>query len=268
MLTSGLTLVGVRARTQETALMLRIASEADQATPCPLSFEDKRYTDCDWSSVVTRGSLNYEIRLLSRDGDRVELGVRTKFAPGGNSADTVIAMKSGPERQFWLKPGKPLQIEVDGYGPVTVTGEWLDHIPYFAGIDLEHNLQPKVSQLRAVSPMLLKDDRVVSDWKGSSASSEGNGAWAIYFYVPKDGLYLLTLSSMQNAVQGRVADNRVSFEIDGQHYQLVTAGPITRNDAIWVSHLINAPNPLGDSDHSAFGTSKLDKLLPSMGAGN
>lgn len=256
-LTSGLTVMGVRARERGTVVMLSVASEAGRATPCPLSFEDKDYVECTGSSGTRtpRGALNYRIKLLSRDGDRVELGVQTKFAEGGNSPGTFEAMLDGPERQFWFEPGKTLQIGVNGLGPIAVTGEWFDHIPYFARMDVENNLEPGPNELRMIAPILLSGDRVLFDAKGGSAKAGGPKP-AFWAYVPGNGVYIVSLSPMPGAVQGNAEDNFVSFEIDGQSYKFVTGAPITREGQVWVLYAPRAKSPGG-----VYGSGSLDGVL-------
>jgi hypothetical protein len=267
-LSSGLTLVGVRAHARETMMMLNIALERGQVTPCGLSFEEKEYSDCGMSYGLSDGMLTYRIRLLSKESDRVELGVKTYFAQGVHSNEGAgEAMKSVPEKRFWFEPGKTLRIDVDKLGPITVTGGWLDHVPYFATMDLEHNLDPDANQIRMVSPILLKGDRVLYDTGGGIATTGSQQDAAFWMYVPGSGLYMLSLSPAKNAVQGHVAENRVSFEIDGELYQFVTAAPIMRGDTAWVLHLAGAHSPAGDSKQYSFGAGNLNPVIASAEAG-
>ena len=60
-LTSGLTLVGVRAHAHEAAMMLNVALEPDHVIPCGLSFEDKKYSDCGLSYGLSGGMLTYSL---------------------------------------------------------------------------------------------------------------------------------------------------------------------------------------------------------------
>lgn len=254
-LTSGLTVMGVRARERGTVMMLSIASGTGHAFPCPLSLEDKDHAECTGSSGTIRGTLNYRIKLLSRNGDHAELGVQTTFAQGGNTSGTFKSMMDGPQKQLWVEPGKTLQLDVDGYGPVAVTGEWLDHIPYFAKIDLEHNLEPGPNELRMISPILLRGNRVLFDANGGTATSTQSQP-AFWVHVRGDGVYILSLSPTPGAVQGRAENNRVSFEISGQSYQFVTGAPITREEQVWILHAPNA-----NSHGGAFGSGSLDNAL-------
>ncbi len=206
--------------------------------------------------------LTYRIRLLSKENDRVELGIKTYYAQGVHSNEGANeAMKSVPERRFWFEPGKALRIDVGRLGSITVTGGWLDHVPYFATMDLEHNLEPEGNQIRMVSPILLKGDRVLYDVDGGSATTGNQPDAAFWMYVPGSGLYLLSFEPSKNAVHGHVTENRVSFEIDGQPYQFVTAAPIMRGDTAWVLHLANAHSPWGDSKQPSYGAGNLNPVI-------
>jgi hypothetical protein len=267
-LSSGLTLIGVRAHTREKVVMLKVVPASGHVNPCPLSMEDKKYSECSWSVGVNSGMLSYKIKLHSKDSDRVELGIQTSFTKDarGNEASTQ-AMDNAPERQFWFEPGKTLQFDVAGLGPVIVTGEWLDHMPYFAEMDIEHNLAPSLNEIRMISPVLLRGDQVVFDAQGGSVIADEPDD-AFWMYVPESGLYALSLTPMERAVRGQVKNNRVSFEIDGQSYQFITGAPVTRDDLVWVLHLAGAKAPWGDSKQASFGTEKLDHLLAQTRAKN
>jgi hypothetical protein len=262
-LSSGLTIVGVRAHTQGTALLLKVALDPGHITPCALSTEDKKYAECGWQTRVDSGMLTYKIELLSKDSNRVELGVRTLFAKSEHDKENSSqAIKDAPEKHYWFEPGKTLQIDVAGLGPVAVTGEWFDHMPYFAEMDLEHNLAPKPNEIRMISPLLLRGDRVVCDAKGDSFIGD-QPTPAFWMYVPGNGVYILSLTPFEGGVRGHVENNRVSFEIDGQSYQFVTAAPVTRNEQVWVSHLASVNSPFGSSEHASFGVTDLNHLPPS-----
>ena len=54
-------------------------------------------------------------------------------------------------------------------------------------------------------------------------------------YTPGSGCFALARAPFrQRAVEGRVEDGSVNFEMNGEHYQFVTAAPITRADTLWV----------------------------------
>lgn len=267
-LSSGLTLIGVRAHTRGSVAMLKIEVDPEHINPCPLSIEDKNYWDCGWSGGANSGKLSYKIKLLSKDANRIHLGIQTSFKKDANtSSETSKSLQSTPAKEYWFEPGKKLQVDVAGLGPLTLTGEWLDHMPYFARMDLEHNLVPGPNELRVISPVLLCGDRVVEDFKrGSVIADEPDDAF--WMYVPADGVYVLSLSPMANAVPGQVENNRVSFEIAGKTYQFVTGAPIARDQPVWVLHLPGAKSPWGDSTHAILGAEKLDHLLASLQAKN
>lgn len=260
-LSSGLTLIGVRAHEHGNVAILKIALPGEgtgtSSMSCPLSIEDKNYSDCDNSVGMRSGSFSYQIKLLSRDGNRIQLGVRTAFVNRANSAETVAQKLQGAtEREYWFEPGETLKIDVEGLGPVAVTGEWQDHMPYFARMDVEHNLEPGPNELRMISPILLRNDRVVFDAQGGAATSNGPHA-AFWVNVPGDGVYVVSMSPLPDSVQAHAVDNRVAFEIGGQTYQFVTGAPITREEKVWILHRSSAKPLL----NGLYGTTRADELL-------
>jgi hypothetical protein len=265
-LSSGLTLIGVRAHERGTVAILKIAPPDEETVmnimPCPLSTENKKSSDCYNSVGMKSGSFSYKIELLSRDGNRIQLGVRAAFVNRADSTETVAQKLQGAtERAYWFEPGETLKIDVDGLGPVVVTGEWQDHMPYFATMDVEHNLEPGPNELRMISPILLRSDRVVFDAKGGAATSSGPKA-AFWVNVPGNGVYVFSMSPMPDSVQAHAVDNRVTFEIGGQSYQFVTGAPITRAEKVWILHRAGANSPM----NGVFGSGSSDVLLPLLQA--
>ena len=123
---SGLTLIGARAHEHGSVAILKVAlrdeETAKKIMPCTLSTEGKNYSDCDNSVGMRSGSFSYKIKLLSRDGNRIQLGVRAALVNRANSTETVAQKLQGAtEREYWFEPGETLKIDVDGLGPVAVT---------------------------------------------------------------------------------------------------------------------------------------------------
>jgi hypothetical protein len=259
-LSSGLAIVGVRARTHGTVVLLNVTSPSGNGTECPLSTEDAQSKECGWLVGGNSGDLIYRIKMLARDGDRVELGVRTKLVASG-TPNTPDAIKDAPEGTYWFEPGKVLQVDAAGVGPLTLTGEWLDHMPYFGQLNLDRNLTPGDNEIRLISPVLLSGNRVLFDFHNGSADANGEGHPAIGMYVPESGLYAFFLSPVENGVKGKIQENRLSFEVDGQSCVLLTAAPITRSTQIWVLHVAGF-KPTGRLGSGAsFWTDHQDHLL-------
>jgi hypothetical protein len=119
---------------------------------------------------------------------------------------------------------------VEGVWSVEVTGEWTDHKPSLLGVS---DLDPGPSELRFVSPLLLRDKQVLGDMEGGSAFAPDPGA-AINLSFGGAGRYLVSLSPMKGAVTGQVRLNRVTFTVDGRNCTFLTGAPVTRSDKVWV----------------------------------
>ncbi len=83
------------------------------------------------------------------------------------------------------------------------------------------------------STLLLKDRQVVGDMDGGSASVDEPGQ-GVMIYIPGEGRFVVALSPFEGAVQAEVKLNRLSFQIDNEHYVFVTGTPIARGATAWV----------------------------------
>jgi hypothetical protein len=269
---SGLVLVKARAQAQGKVLMLRVKPENGQSMLCALTQDEPPgpYSDfplCASILNLKSGLLIDGFRIISKNGDRVELGVRAGFtafpvdARGGFSA-SLEDIRKLPESTYWLEPGEKLEVEVPGTGPLTVTGELTDHVP--AVVTESNQLDPGPDELRAFSPVLLRNKKVILDFEGllGTAATKKDG---VFIYAPGEGRYILSLSPLEGAVQGHVTLSRVSFEENGQPYVFLMAAPISRSDTIWVLHQPNyrpSQDSFTNQDDKVMGGSwKLDSFL-------
>jgi hypothetical protein len=223
---SSLAIVKARARTQRTVLMLTAKTADGKTVRCSLSLEDKNFARCV-SLFVDR---LYGFRVVSNDGDRVELGVRMGLTAVGALSSQVDGL---PEKLYWLRPGEKLEIEMPGAGPMVVTGELMDHMPALVANDPGEQMDPKPDELRFVSPLLLRGNEVVSDLQGATAIATEKYE-GIQFYSPREGLFHVSLSPLEGAVEGRITMSRVSFDLDGQSYMFLLAAPVARGEHIWI----------------------------------
>ena len=260
---SSLAVIGVRARSEGTVVLLKIARQSG-STSCPLSTVDQKWITCGGMSRVDGGSVAYQFRLLSKDGNRIQLGLRSKFDPSGSGTYSLSALDHLPEKRYWFEPGETLQVDVAGLGALALTGEWMDHIPVLAGMDL--NLDPGPEELRVVSPLLVRDNKVVGDFEGGSASTDNTSGNGVVIYMPGQGRFTVSSSPIAGAVAGRARLNRITFESDGHSYAFMTGAPVTRGEQVWILHDANY-KPAGESAESAFIGSGSLSHLASDGSG-
>jgi hypothetical protein len=252
-LASSLAVVGVRAKSEGTVMMLSISSGLGQPVPCALSTEDKRWATCGLVGGMKGGMLIYKIDLLSKDGDRVEIGVRSKFGSATSGNYSLSAVDDVAEKRYWFEAGETLKIDVAGMEPMVVTGEWMDHVP--TPISGTREVDPGVGELRMNSPLLLRGNELVGDMEGGSASI-GKPGQGVMIYFRNQGRFVVSLSPSEGAVQANVFLNRLSFQVDDASYVFVTGTPIARNQMAWVQYEPNY-KPSDDLANGYIGAGKL-----------
>ena len=231
---SSLVMVGVRAHSQGSVVILKIPFARDGYGQCPFSTEDKRVKRCSFSESVKSGELGYQINYLAKDGDRIKIGVRAKVFARAGDPNEQAAFANEPQKEYWFRAGETLNVDVPGRAPLAITGDWMDHMPVMFEQSEHSDLDPGPNVLRIVSPMLLHGKEVVDEFGGGA---ESEGEVAIYF--PGKGLYEISLMPKEGSIEGRVTGNKIEFEIDGQSYAFITGSPVTRSEKIWILYSAN-----------------------------
>jgi hypothetical protein len=257
---STLAVVKARAHSDGTVVVLKVTRPEGDPVGCPLSTQDKDQATCAFIGQMKGKVIGCQIDLISREGNRVELAVRTKTFGPLSGTFSLSDIKNEPQKQVFFEPGQTVKLDVAGSGTLTVTGEWFDHMPAF--IDTSNNdLDPGPEELRLVSPLLLRDNQVHGDTQGGSATVDKAGQ-GVEIYMPGEGRFILSLSPMQGAVQARVSLNRISFQEAGRSYVFLTGSPVTRGEHIWVLHEAYF-KPLDMAGENAFiGSGDLNQLVP------
>lgn len=254
----------VRADTQGSVLLIQYTTGAGPSSFCALSTVDKKFDTCGGIAKVQSGSLVWEIQALSKNGDRATLGVRAIVRHPESSADSS---KTGelPQKQYVFTPGEKLDVDIDDLGTMSLTGQWIDHIPALPGGPVGENqdLDPASGELRLFGPLLLHGGQVAGDLSGGNAAVDQPGN-AVEFYLKGVGRFDFSLSPMPGAVEGKVQFNRIDFTVDGQSYTLVSGAPICRERRVWVRYDRYDPNSSAlDSTGSWFiTTTEISKLPP------
>lgn len=235
-LASSLAVVGVRAHSDGTVVMLKMTLEPGKApTACALSTTDNKNDMCGGVAALNEGMLTYKLEVLQKEGNRVQLGFRSKLDPKvvGSASYYLSAIDNLPEKQYWFEPGETLELDLPNNTKMSVTGEWMDHIPAFRG--QQEDSDPGPGQLRVNSPLLLRDKTVAGDLEGGSAVADESGK-GVDIYLPGEGRFRFSLSPFKGAIEGHLKLNRISFESGGQPYVLITSTPIARGETVWVLH--------------------------------
>jgi len=258
--------------------MLTIKPSIGESVRCPLLMEGEKAAPCGFMQGVKSGMLSSFFRIVAKDGDRIELGVRSKFAPnplleGGKRFSTMSMsiedVKNLPETRYWFEPGQKLEIKVAGFGTIILSGELLDHMPSIVSSG-DEQLDPKQDEFRVISPVLLRGKELVLEFEGFIFSDDkGNG---VFMYTPTEGRYVLSLSPLEGAVEGQIRQSRVHFEMNGEAYMFLMAAPIARTERIWILHEPNyRPSremPGAPDDQAFIGNTDLSHFLAKPPAKN
>jgi hypothetical protein len=257
--------VQVRAHSNGSVLLLKFAWPGGTSASCPISTQDKNQ-GCAFLGQMNGKSIGYEINLIGREGEGVELAVRTKTFGSLYGTKLIGDIRKEPEKQVLFEPGQTMTLDFPGAGALTVTGEWMDHMPVFLGSSTE-DAQAGPDELRLIWPVLISDKQVLGDFQGGSAISDKAGE-GVAVSLPGQGRFLFAFSPMRGGVQGRVTGNRISFEDGGRSYVFVTGAPICRAEHLWVLH--QASSKQDDVEHGAIGSvsaGELRQLAPEVVVG-
>jgi hypothetical protein len=271
---SSLVLVKARAHGRGQVLMLTIDAPGGESDRCPLmTAAEKSSPGCIISQGGKSGMLTSSFRVTAMDGDRIELGVRSKFTPSqpdrdGKTYSTSVSIKdleSWPETQYLFEPGQKLEIGIAGFGTLVVTGELMDYMPSIVASS-DEQLDPKQDELRVVSPVLLRDKKVAFEFEGAFATADKKKNQCVFMYIaPPGGRYVLSLLPMEGAVEGRIQQSRIYFAMNSVSYEFLMAAPIARTEHVWILHQPNyrpsqeVPEPRNVST-SAIGTADLSHI--------
>jgi hypothetical protein len=259
-LASALAVNRARANNTGTAILFTIEGPKGWQVDCPLSTQEKNQS-CYADNQIGSQFLAYKIRLLSRDGNRVLLGIRTLTYPvvSGLHNLSPFVNSNEPGRKVWFEPGEPLKFDVPEVGTFTVKGVWMDHVPILGKLD------PAPNELRLGRPLLLKDNVVVGDLSSDIGGVYGQDDpdWAMVFYVQGEGRFVLSELPMKGAVEARVALGRVSFEAAGHSWELVSGVPVCRADHLWILYQPNF-RMATMGRHVVFGNTKLVQTEPGV----
>jgi hypothetical protein len=236
-LASSLTVIGVGAHSSGDVLVIN-AELSGQNHPYTCVFDTTRRgpQPCTHIGRMNQSWAGIQFQLLARSGDRVQLGFRSKATPftATNGRMSIFEVMSQPQAQYWFEPGETLKIDMQSVGTFAVTGEWMDHMPFFyRNPDLMgETMDPNADELRLVSPLLLRDKQVITDVSATAiATAPGD---AVFVYIPPLGRYVISLEPMKGAVEANVSLNRITFEMNGQENVFVAGAPVTRAHTVWV----------------------------------
>ncbi len=257
---SGWVRQSVRASSNGSVLLLQLNSEHGPHSFCTISAVDKTLDKCGGEAFFKSGNFLWSVQIISKHGDRATLAVKAAVKPRGAGMDDEL--DNMPQQQYELSPSEPLTIPVDSLGKLTLTGQWIDHVPAVAMGPLGQNqsLDPGPTEFRFLSPVLLRDNKLVGNLEGMSTTLVRPDA-VVDLFIKGAGHFDLSLSPMPGAIEGKVDFNRISFNINGQSFAFITGAPISRSKTVWV--LFNSNPPAGRSPATTYlGQMEIGGLFP------
>jgi hypothetical protein len=256
-LASTLAVVKVGAHSTGTVVLLSASGPNGPLSDCPLSTVEKRWTRCAMVGDFNGATVAYQIDLVEHETNRVQLAIRTKAYGKAASGYSSSDIQAQPPKLVWFKPGEPLKLDFPGVVTLTLKGEWMDHVPALAG-GSSRSIDPQADEVRVMSPLILRDRKIVGDLEGGHARIDKTDQ-GIMIYIPGEGLFVLSLSPVPDAVQAEVREGRVSFDEGAHSYIVVTGAPITRSGHLWVLH-DKGFKPTPEAGQGFIGSIDMDKI--------
>jgi hypothetical protein len=126
-LSSSLVIGSVRSHTLGKVLMLTAKPANGHTLPCTLSLRDKAGSCRFVQMEGTAGGRGiYKFRIVSDDGENIQLGIRSARVYRYVSNDDIDSL---PETPYWFRAGETLRINVPEAGELAINGELWDHYP-------------------------------------------------------------------------------------------------------------------------------------------
>lgn len=265
-LSGGLALVKARPQAGGNVLLLRAKIPGKGVVATCIGRVTPEYDMCSFGQMQLPGTLTGSLRFISRDGDRVQIGIRTKYEPPGSKPAPLYddELKDVPPERYWMDPDKPLSVPIVGFGTMEIYAEFRDHEPPLPGPDA--TLDPGPNALRMWSALVIRDGRILADMHNMFVETENQDRDSVVvFYVPKEGRFIFALTPFQGAFEGTIELNRIQFAERGHSYVLVMSGPVARTnyEHIWILHQKEwRPTGQGDlADHLFVSQAKLPDVL-------
>ncbi|HXN22719.1 MAG TPA: hypothetical protein VOA41_08260 [Candidatus Dormibacteraeota bacterium] len=242
-LSGGLALVKARPGGNGPVLLLSFKiPQGDKAWDCALR-TDRGPDSCAFFGANLPGELAVSARFIRREGERVQLGIKTNFTPAAAMQRQYthtfeLKMFDGiSEQEYWLEREEKLNVPVAQFGTVEVSGEYLDHMPVMASNPRE-TLDPGKAEFRILSPVLIRDHQMLVNMARAMAipDEKDNG---VMLHIPREGLFIFSPVPFEEGAEVAVrhGSNQIEFTAEGKSYLLVTGAPITRAEHVWVRHL-------------------------------
>ncbi len=116
LLASTLAVVKGGAHSDGTVVVLKIASPDSDPNVCALSTQDKSQMTCGSIGGMNGKTVGYRIDLVGRQGNNVELAVRSKTFGVSSGSFAFSDIQNEPEKRVLFEPGQTLKLDFAGGG--------------------------------------------------------------------------------------------------------------------------------------------------------
>ena len=234
-LSGSLLLVRARTAMPEGVMVLTQDFADGHTTKCAMPVDAKAPTEaCVVATSIKGGYIASSTRVLSKEGERVELGFKAKQSTDRISNAEEFLAGVG-EQSVWVAPGKRTRVSLDGYGTISLRAElfdWMPLIPFRAN----EPLKPSVNEFRLVYPTLVQGNQVLYNGTGATSIVTDVADAAASIYVPNQGRFIVSTTPFEDSVEGEVRVSEIAFRLDGHDYVLYNAMPPTLAPRVWVRH--------------------------------
>ncbi len=210
---------------------------------------------CSLGVLDLPGHIWISVRFIKREGERVQLAIKNVYHDPAaaqrelNGETAQAALRNVLTQEYWLEPDRTLGVQVAGLGTIIVSGQFREREPVMAN-DPQEPLDPEPDEFRLLYPVLIRDNQVVVNLAGGSATATGSEP-AVVLFSPGLGRFIFSPVPFQGAIQAKVQASQVSFILEGKEYLLLTGAPITRSEHVWVLHQPDWRRPASESNASA-----------------
>lgn len=232
-----------RARAGSAGPVLRLRTKlptGEKPFDCYMAAREEPRENCEeFRRVAPNGTLSIGVRFIQRDGQRSQVGVKTRYDNpypewmlGRPSSERLTEVA---EEKVWIEPGEVQKIAIAGWGSMEITGEYIDHVPPFP-FSPDDTIDVKPNVFRLAAPVLLRGKEVVFNFGGGSSEFDDKPGSGGAIYWPGEGRFLFSLRPFPGAVEGKVFGSQVEFQMEGQTYTLLTGVPPTSAEDVWIKH--------------------------------
>jgi hypothetical protein len=185
------------------------------------------------------------VSAVEVSSDLVRLQIRERaFVPhAGGPKSAIQALTDTRPQTYEYVPGQKLVIPIKGAGTVMLTGKVYRIRPSLPLWEMGQSVIPKSDELAIASVALVRDNDFLGKIGGSSSARGDNPAIGVC--VPPEGAFVFALKPFTGAVQAVAEYGQVRFKMDGHHYTLFSALPVTGGSQprnIWVYRAPHCPS--------------------------